>query len=148
MQNQVKWKHIAPGQIKLGRIKFSCEVGIKFEPSSLITIESSGYARPFDRIPVEEHTCMHPRRDVVGSSSFAQHTSAQNCTSLLRGEAFGKLWLSRRHSRRLCSPPAIHVGSRSGHRRMTREYTLVLSSSCRKAQEQQFIDVVALQLSA
>ena len=39
---------------------------IKFGPSSLITIESSGYARPFDRIPVEEHTCRHPRRDVEG----------------------------------------------------------------------------------
>ena len=39
---------------------------IKFGPSSLITIESSGYARPFDRTPVEEHTCRHPRRDVEG----------------------------------------------------------------------------------
>ena len=39
---------------------------IKFGPSSLITIESSGYARPFDRTPVEEHTCMHPRKDVEG----------------------------------------------------------------------------------
>ena len=38
----------------------------KFGPSSLITIESSGYARPFDRMPVEEHTCRHPRRDVEG----------------------------------------------------------------------------------
>ena len=39
---------------------------IKFGPSSLITIESSGHARPFDRMPVEEHTCRHPRRDVEG----------------------------------------------------------------------------------
>ena len=49
---------------------------IKFGPSSLITIESSGYARPFDRTPVEEHTCRHPRRDVEGLVT-ASHCNAQ-----------------------------------------------------------------------
>ena len=29
-----------------------------------ISIGTSGYARPFDRMPVEKHTCMHPRKDV------------------------------------------------------------------------------------
>ena len=48
-------------------------MGNKFEPASLITIESSGYARPFDRMPVEKHTCRHPRRDVEGFYCFALH---------------------------------------------------------------------------
>ena len=46
--------------------QLGCDVENKFGPSSLITIESSGYARPFDRMPVEEHTYRHPRRDVEG----------------------------------------------------------------------------------
>ena len=44
------------------QIKSACRVEIKFDGSSLGLFRSSVYARPFDRMPVEKHTCKHPER--------------------------------------------------------------------------------------